>query len=929
MTNIGRKRDAGERPAARRETKADPPPEWKQEIRRRLTPLNLAPARESEIVEELAQHLEDRYAELLSGGAAPEEASRAALAELSENAVLERELRRIERRVAQEPIALGNNRRTNMVADLWQDLRYGARMLMKRPGFTLIAVITLALGIGANTAIFSVVNAVLLKPLPYPESEQLMMVYGEFPALKTNQMRLSALEYVDFQQRTRSFASSGVFDGSGSANLAPHDGGEPERVERAMLTPEIFAVLQVAPMLGRVFTSEEAQAGRDDVVVLSYGLWQRRYAGQADAIGRKMTISGRIHTVIGVMPPGFAFPPKAEIWQPLWFPKEHYEQQRRGARGLEVLARLKPGVRPVEAQAELDQLGAQITAQYPQNYGAERRYRMIVAPLLGDYIGELKPALLLLAGAVGFVLLIACANVANLLLARAATRRQEMAVRLAMGAGRWRLARQLLTESVLLALAGGAAGLLLAMWGARLLLRFAPDNLPRLGEIGLDGRALAFTALASLLTGVVFGLAPALQASRPGLNDALRESGRTGAGASGQRLRNAFVVAEIALALALLVGAGLTLKSFWRLQAVDPGFNPDGVLTLRMLLPFTTHPQISERAAFFRQVLERLRALPGVEAAGAVSRIPMAPGNNSGAMTGENSAAAPNDPQVEVEMRWASPAYFQTMGIAQLRGRDFNDADAEGTLPVAIVDESFARRFYPNEDPIGKRIKRGGPRSANPWKTIVGVVRSVRNQRLDATSLPQAYFPVLQEADEMYNLSFAVRASGGDPSALTQSVRAAVLAVDRNQPIFDVKPLRQIVADSIALRRLALFLLSVFAAVALALAAAGIYGVMAYAVEQRTHEIGVRMALGARESDVLGLVVRQGLNLALCGVALGLIVALALTRLMEALLFGVSATDPLTFAAIALLLIAVALLACFVPARRATKVDPLVSLRCE
>src|SRR5262245_54241217 len=906
-------------------------PEWKQEIRERLTPLNLTPTREAEIVEELSQHLEDRYAESLSGGATEDEAHRVALAELSESAALQRELRRVERRVAQEPIALGNNRRTNMIADFWQDLRYGARILMKRPGFTLIAVVTLALGVGANTAIFSVVNAVLLKPLPFPESEQLMMVYGEFPALKTNRMRLSLPEYVDFQQRTRSFAASGVMDSTGSANLAPQEGGEPERVERAMLTPETFAVLGVAPLLGRVFAPEEAQAGRDDVVVLSHGLWQRRFAGKADAIGRKLMISARSATIIGVMPPGFAFPPKAEIWQPLWFPKELYDQQRRGARMLEVLARLKPGVRPVEAQAELDQLGAQLTAQYPQNYSDKdkRRYRMIVAPLLGDYVGELRPALMLMAGAVGFVLLIACANVANLLLARAATRRQEMAVRLALGAGRGRLARQLLAESVLLALAGGAVGLLLATWGARLLLRFAPDNLPRLGEVGLDGRALAFTALASLATGVIFGLAPALHASRPGLNDALRESGRTGAGARGPRLRSAFVVAAIGLALARGAGAGLPLRSFWRLQAVDTGFNPDGVLTMRMLLPFTTHPQIRERAAFFRQVLERLGALPGVAAAGAVSRIPMAPGNNSGTMTGENSAVGPNDPQVEVEMRWASPAYFQAMGIALLRGRDFNDADAEGTLPVAIVDESFARRLYPNEDPVGKRIKRGGPQSANPWKTIVGVVRSIRNQRLDATSLPQAYFPVFQEADAMYNLSFAVRASGGAPSALTQSVRAAVLAVDRNQPIFDVKPLRQIVVDSIALRRLALLLLSVFATVALALAAAGIYGVMAYAVEQRTHEIGVRMALGARGGDVLRLVVRQGLKLALCGVALGLAVALALTRLMEALLFGVSATDPVTFVGIALLLLVVALAACWIPARRATKVDPMIALRCE
>src|SRR5262247_453252 len=725
-------------------------PEWRREIRERLTPLNLTPTREAEIVEELSQHLEDRYAESLSGGATEDEAHRAALAELSESATLQRELRGVERLVAQEPIALGTNRRRNMIADLWQDLRYGARMLLKRPGFTLIAVVTLALGVGANTAIFSVVNTVLLKPLPYPESEQLMIVYGEFPALKTNQMSVSLPEYVDFRQQTRSFAASGVFDGV-SANLAPREGGEPERVEGAMLTPEMFAVLRVAPLLGRVFAPEEAQEGRDEVVLLGHDLWQRRYAGKSDALGQKMVINGRSFTVIGVMPPGFAFPPNAEIWQPLWFPKEMYDQQRRGARGRAVLARLKPGVRSVEAQAELDQLGARLTAQYPQNYGNERRYRMIVTPLLGDYVGELKPALLLIAGAVGFVLLIACANVANLLLARAATRRQEMAVRLALGAGRWRLARQLLTESVLLALAGGAAGLLLATWGARLLLRFAPDNLPRLGEVGLDGRALAFTALASLLTGVIFGLAPALQASRPGLNDALRESGRTGAGASGQRLRNAFVIAEIALALALLAGAGLTLKSFWRLQTVDPGFNPDGVLTMRMLLPFTTHPQIGERAAFFRQVLERLRALPGVEAAGAVSRIPMAPGNNSGTMTGENSAVDAD----EIEMRWASPSYFQAMGISLLRGRDFNDTDVDGTLPVAIVDENFANHFYPKGEAIGQRIKRGRPGSTSPWKTIIGVVRSVRNQRLDISSLPQAYFPVSQGADEMYNLSFA------------------------------------------------------------------------------------------------------------------------------------------------------------------------------
>jgi putative ABC transport system permease protein len=519
--------------------------------------------------------------------------------------------------------------------------------------------------------------------------------------------------------------------------------------------------------------------------------------------------------------------------------------------------------------------------------------------------------------------------VANLLLARAASRRQEMAVRLALGAGRRRLVRQLLTESVLLALAGGVAGLLLAIWGVQLLLRFVPDNLPRLGAISPDGRVLAFTALASLVTGVIFGLAPALQAARADVNDALRESGRTGAGARGQRLRNGFVVAEIALALVLLTGAGLALKSFWRLQSVEPGFNPDGVLTMRMLLPFTTHPQSSQRAEFFRQVLERFRALPGVASVGAVSRIPMVPGNNSGTMTGENSAVGPNDPQVETEMRWASPAYFQTLGITLLSGRDFNDADAEGAPLVAVVDESFARRFYPNENPIGKRIKRGGPQSTRPWKTIVGVVRSVRNQRLDAASQPQAYFPVFQEAGEMFNLSFAVRSSGVEPMALAQSVRSAVLALDRNQPIYDVKPLPQIVADSVALKRLAMLLLSVFAIVAVFLAASGIYGVVAYTVTQRTREIGVRMALGAQQHDVLRLIVGQGLALTLCGVAIGLAASFALTRLLESLLFGVSATDPLTFAGVALLLTIVALLACYLPARRASRVNPVTALHYE
>ena len=867
-----------------------------------------------DIEEEMRSHIEWETQSNIERGMPPDEARRVALRSFGH-------MGRI-KELAYEIRGGG------IMETLWQDLRYGWRGLQKKPGFTLIAIITLALGIGANTAIFSIINTVLLKPLPYAESERLVKVFGNFVLLNTSNMRLSVPEYLDFKQQTQSFAACGVFD-SGSANLSPQGGGEPERVERGWLTPEMFAVLQVSPVLGRVFAPEEAREGGDDIVLLSHGLWQRRYAGQADVIGQKLVINGQNHTIIGVMPSDFAFPAKAEIWKPLWFPKEQYDQQRRGARGLEVLARLKPTVSMTQAQAELDRLSAQLTEQYPQNYRAERRYRMTIVPLLDDVVGEVKSGLLVLLGAVGFVLLIACANVANLLLARAATRRQEMAVRLALGAGRVRLVRQLLTESVLLAVMGGVAGWLVAVWGVRLLLRFAPENLPRLGEVNLDSRVLAFTALASLLTGVVFGLAPALQAARADVNDALREGGRGGASAQRQRLRHAFVVAEIALALVLLTGAGLALKSFWHLQAIDPGFNPDGVLTTRLLLPFETYPQGPQRAAFYRQVLERIKALPGVASVSAVSRIPMVPGNNSGSMSGENSAVGPNDQPVETEMRWATPDYFQTLGISLLQGRSFTDADVEGTLPVVIVDESFARRFYPNESPLGKRIKRGNLNSTRPWHTIIGVVRPVRSQRLDAISLPQAYFAIYQDPTATFNMSLAVRATAGDPASLAQSVRAAVLTVDRNQPVYDVKPLPQIVADSIALRRLALLLLSVFAVVAVLLSAVGIYGVMAYSVAQRTHEIGIRMALGAETRDVLRLVLRQGLVLTGVGIGLGWLAALGLTRLMQSLLYGVSPTDLLTFGSVALLLVGVALAACYLPARRAAKVDPMVALRYE
>jgi putative ABC transport system permease protein len=806
---------------------------------------------------------------------------------------------------------------------LWQDLRYGVRMLMKRPGFALVVALTLGLGIGANTAVFSVVDAVLLKPLPYAEPERLVVIYGGFLA-SGDKMVASAPEFYDYREQTQSFDSLGAYL-QFSANLAPDGPGEPERVEGGLVTPEMFSVLKASPFRGRVFLPEEAQDGRDGVVVLSYSLWQRRFAGDGGIIGRRILINGRSVTVVGVMQPGFAFPQRAEVWAPLWFRPEQRDQRRRGARSLLVVARLKPGVGHAQAQQEMDQLSIRQTEQYPRNY-RERRWKISLVPLADDLIGDIRPSLVVLLGAVAFVLLIACTNVANLLFARSAARRQEMAIRAALGAGRGRIVRQLLTENVALAMAGGIVGLVFAWWGVGALLRFVPDNQPRIAEAGIDGRVLAFTCIVSLATGIIFGLAPALFAARPDLNEILKEGARSGlAVGKRQRMLSFLIVTEIALALALAIGAGLTLKSFWRLQEVNPGFNPDGVLTMRLLLPTEIYPQPAQRVAFYQQALEKLKALPDVEAVSAASAIPMTTDGLSGTVSGENSIVGPNDLPVETEMRWVTPEHFRALGIALLKGRAFTEADAVGSERVAIVDESFARRFYPNEDPLGKRIKRGRLDSANPWLTVVGVVRQVRNRRLDTASRVQAYFPFYQEPLGLA-MSFAVRTKAADPLSLAGVVRSAIQQVGRDQPVYNVKTLRQLTVESVAPRRLTMLLMGVFATVALALAAVGIYGVMSYIVLLRTRELGIRLALGAQGADVLKLVVRQGMAQAMGGVLIGLACAWALTRLMAGVLYGVSATDTLTFLVISVLVSLVTLLAVWIPARRATKVDPLIAL---
>jgi putative ABC transport system permease protein len=816
------------------------------------------------------------------------------------------------------------------MGNLLQDLRFGARLLLKQPGFTLIAVVTLALGIGANTAIFSVVNAVILRPLPYPQPERLVQVFDNFHKQNLTRINVSVPEFSDYQRDAQSFEKLAAY-ASFNANLAATDNRAPERLQALAVTHELFDVLGVAPLKGRVFTPEEDLEGHDNTVVISYGLWQRRFGGDPGVVGRTVSINAQDLTIVGIMPKDFSFPQQTEVWATFGFTPQQQAQTARGSRFLNVIGRLKPGVTVEQAQREMDTVGGRMVQQYPMNYSPERSgWAVSVVPLLDVYVGAIRPALLILLGAVCFVLLIACANVTNLLMARGAARQRELAIRTALGASRLRVVRQLLTESLLLSVIGGGAGLLLAVWGVEMLTRWTPANVPRIQNVTIDSRVLFFTFLVALLTGLLFGLLPALQSSRTDLNETLKEGGRTGAGgARRQRIRSVLIVSEVALALMLLVGAGLLLKSFNRLLSVDPGFDPDNVLTMNVSLPQRGYEQPQQRAGFYHETVQRISTLPGVETAGAVSILPLSPTTQSGTTTAENSVVGPDDIGVEADWRWITPDYFKTMNATLVRGRAFTEEDKEGTPLVAIVDETFARRFYPNEDAIGKRIKRGSFKSQNPWMTIVGVVRYIKNKRLDTGSHVQAYFPYYQDP-QPNAMSLAVRTRPGvDPASLSASVRQTVQQVDRNQPIYNIKTMQQIVSESVAQQRLSMLLLAIFAGAALVLAAVGLYGVLAYLVSIRTHEIGIRMALGASRRDVLKLIVGQGMLLTMIGIVIGLAGAFLLTRIMSSLLFGVRATDPVTFIIVSVVLATVAMLACLIPARRATRVDPMVALRYE
>ncbi|HEU0180051.1 MAG TPA: ABC transporter permease [Blastocatellia bacterium] len=803
---------------------------------------------------------------------------------------------------------------------LWQDLRYGARMLMKQPGFTLIAVITLALGIGANTAIFSVVNAVLLRPLPYPEPAALARIYEKETdaAAPSERLEVAPANFLDWRRQSRTLVEIAAW-GQEEQALASQD--HADSVVAAFVSANFFSVLGVSPLHGRVFTSEEDKPGSDTVALLGYGLWQRRFGGDPNVVGQRVNLDGSQYTVLGIMPAGFQYPRGAEIWTPLALNAN--QTQMRDAHFLQVIARRRPDASLAQVRVEMETIAGSLARQYP---ATNKHWTVNVVPLLEDEVGQARTTMLMLMSAVGLVLLIACANVSSLLIARGAMRRAEITIRSALGASRWRIARQLLTESVLLAGLGGGLGLLLALWGTDALLALSPSEIPRLQTARVDLYALWFTLAVTVLAGLIFGMLPALQAARIKLHESLKEGGRGASGSlANKRIFGALVVSEIALALIVLVGAGLLLNSFMRLRRVEIGIQTTNLLTVEVNLPSSRYrgkDYQAHRLNFYGQVIERIGALPGVAGVGAIDSLPLGGHERGWTFRKEGQTLAPSERQV-AGFQIATTDYFRAMGMQIRRGRAFAESDRDGSPQVAIINESFARQFYPNEDPLGQRIIiRNRPAASE----IVGVVNDIRHFGPDKAPGPEMYVPYNQLV--VGAVPLVVRTTS-EPEALIGAVRQEIRAVDREVAIGKVRTMTQMMSATLAERRFALLLLGGFAALAQLLAAVGVYGVMSYAVTQRTREIAVRMALGAQTSDALRLIIKQGMSLALIGVAGGLVGAFALTRLMEKLLFGVGATDPLTFIVIALLLTLIMLLACWIPARRATKVDPMVALRCD
>lgn len=809
---------------------------------------------------------------------------------------------------------------------LWLDFRYGLRMLIRRPSFTVVAVGILAVGIAAGTAIFSVVNAVLLRPLPYTEPHRLVLVHESLPKLYLRTGAVSAAEYWDYKEGNDVFSNIACFT---TENLNLTGQGDAARIQVARVSASLFSLLGASPKIGRVFTEEEDRPGEDPVILISERLWRTQFGSDADISGRSIKLDEKPYTVIGVMPARFQFPStdntfsdSVDVWVPLAM-TDAEKKRRADSFDYGVIGRLKPGVSIEQAQADIQAVAGRMQAEHPDVYRGNVEIAAGVIGLEQEMVAPVRKVLLVLFGAVGLVLLVGCANVANLLLARSHGRVKEMAIRTAVGASTRRIIRQLLTESLLLAILGGGVGLCLALWVVDLTVKFGPGNLPRLHEVSLDSRVLLFTVAVSVVTGLIFGIAPAIHCSRVNLNETLKETGgRASGGRSSKRVRSGLIVFETASALLLLIGAGLLIASFVRLLRVSPGFKPEGVVIARTSMPSSRYPKIDLGKAMYKRVLDGIVVLPGVEAVSVASNLPLADGWTIGfRIEGEDE-----NTYHSAGNTWVSNDYFRTMGIQMLAGRSFTDDDREGAAPVVVINRAFARTIWPGEDPIGKRVRWGG--WGIEWLTVVGVVADVRASSLEKEPSPALYMPIFQVSRTRRDVVFIARTSG-DPAALIAAMRDQIRAVDEELPVYDIRTMNSVIAESVDQRRFAMLLISIFAGVSFLLSSVGLYAVMSNLVAQRTRELGIRVALGARDSDLLKLVARQGLILTLGGIALGLLCSFALTKTLTSLLFEVSPTEPAVFIVIPMLLTGVALGACLVPARRAMKVDPMVALRQE
>ena len=803
---------------------------------------------------------------------------------------------------------------------LLRDLKFSARSLLKRPTLTVIAIVTLAIGIGSNSAIFSVVNALLIKPLPFAELDRVVAVWESQPARSAQRLEVSMANFLDWRSQNQTFEQMGL-SRSWSTNLT--GGDSPERIQGVLVTANFLDVIGMAPALGRSFAADEDQPGKDPVAILTHQLWQRRFGGDPNIVGKSITLNSVSRTVVGVMPRGFNYPKGAEVLAPITITPEMAGNRK--YRTYLIVGRMKPNVSPEQAYGDLATIASRLQNEHPDtNTG----FGVAVYPVVEDAVRTHKSAILVLMAAVGFVLLIVCANVANLMLARAAGRQKEMALRSALGASRWQIVRQLLTESMIMALIGGALGALVAYWGVDLLRTLNPGDAAKLApgwdRLAVNLPVLGFNLALSVFSGILFGLAPAWQISRVNLNDGLKEGPRHSSTGS-HRLRSLLVVSEVALSLMLLVSAGLLLRTFMVLLKTDAGFNHENVMTMSMALPAAKYKEESQKATFYQELIQRVKSLPGVESAGAVTHLPLGGRNASNPFLIEGQTEPPPGEKNFGRHRACTPDYFRAMQIPVLNGRAFTDQDRSGSTPVVIVNETLAQRFWPTADPLGKRIRIDGPPDEFPWMEIVGVVKDVKHE-LNIPTTPEYYRPHAQDA---FSSMVMVARTTVEPMSLAADMRQQVWAIDKDQPVFDVRTMEQVRALSVALYSFSSVSLAIFSGIALLLAAMGIYGVMSYAVTLRTQEIGIRMALGARTADVMKLVVRNGMTLTLIGVIAGIAAALGTTRLLVSLLFGVTPTDFVTFGSVTIGLILVALLACYVPARRATKVDPLVALRYE